>query len=337
MSEQTDIVRYDASKPPGNAVNLKSLMNSPAVLNSLREVVAKTLTPERVVKMLVFAASKNPRLYQCTPHSLLKAAMTSAEVGLDCSGTLGRAYLVPYGSEATFIPGYLGLADLARRSGEIESMDAQVVYKGEKFNLTLGLNPSLIHEPDLFAEKKDEDIVGAYFVAKFKAGGTHLEWMNRSDIEKIRKRSKAANNGPWVTDYAAMCRKTVLRRGIKFCPLSVESQSLIAKAEEDEFDEKARPVVEMGTLSIEDLQPVTQEEPPIDVTKLQSIRDMWQMYKLDLKRKKLSKDGFERIDQILAEEYTTNDLAKIAEIADPDTFAIFLEGCTRTLEEEFIK
>jgi recombination protein RecT len=45
-----------------------------------------------------------------------------------------------------------------------------------------------------------------------------------SEVESIRRRSRAGNSGPWQTDYAEMAKKTVLRRTLKLAPCSPELQ-----------------------------------------------------------------------------------------------------------------
>lgn len=240
--EEKAVATYNPGLPVKSQGTLKSLLNSPSIIRSFAEVAPKHLTPERIVKMVLLAASRQPKLLECSQESLLKAAMTSGELGLDCSGTLGRAYLVPFKNnktgktEAQFMAGYLGLMDLARRSGEIESITAEVIYKSDEFIYEKGLEEKLVHKPDLESDREDRDITGAYMIARFRPNGHHIEFMTRKQIEKIRARSRAAQSGPWVTDYAAMCKKTVLRAGLKFCPLSIEAQHAIAKTD-DEFSD----------------------------------------------------------------------------------------------------
>src|SRR5690606_36561145 len=49
-----------------------------------------------------------------------------------------------------------------------------------------------------------------------------------SEIERIRSRSRAANDGPWVTDYEAMCKKPCSRQHCKLLPTSVERSKAVA-------------------------------------------------------------------------------------------------------------
>ena len=50
-------------------------------------------------------------------------------------------------------------------------------------------------------------------------------YMSREEAEAHgRKYSKAYNNGPWKTDFDAMARKTVIRKLLKYGPMSTKMQ-----------------------------------------------------------------------------------------------------------------
>ena len=72
-------------------------------------------------------------------------------LGLEPNTPLGQAYLIPYTVKGVptvqFQIGYKGLIDLAYRSGEIESIQAHVVYENDSFDFNYGLEPKLMHKP----------------------------------------------------------------------------------------------------------------------------------------------------------------------------------------------
>lgn len=195
----------------------------------------KHLTADRLIRVALTSVQRTPELLQCDQTSLLAAIIQSAQLGLEPDGVLGQAYLIPFNNtkkgkkEVQFIAGYKGLCALARRSGEISSIDARVVREGDKFKYTFGLNPVLEHVPGETAEDEPEGaITHAYAVIRLKDGGHQFDVMTRGQIDAIRKRSRAGTSGPWVTDYAEMAKKTVLRRVLKLAPMSVEAQRAVA-------------------------------------------------------------------------------------------------------------
>jgi recombination protein RecT len=66
----------------------------------------------------------------------------------------------------------------------------------------------------------DSDITGFYAVATLTDGLTVHEYAPKGDVDKIRARSKAGAKGPWGTDYAAMGKKTMIKRVLKWLDLS---------------------------------------------------------------------------------------------------------------------
>lgn len=232
---------------------LEGLMQNPDFMNSLKTVLPKHLTPDRIVKMALVAASRQPLLFKCTKVSVLQSLMKSAELGLDCSGTLGRAYLVPYwnnkasGYECQFIPGYQGLIELARRSGNIARIESRVVYDKDTFTVEYGLDQKLIHIPNLTADRGAVNCV--YAVAEMMDGSRQIEIMTIGEIDAIKARSKSKDRngntvGPWASDYSEMARKTVIRRLTKYLPLSTElAAALIADDEQYGGDSSAFGIV----------------------------------------------------------------------------------------------
>lgn len=197
---------------------LESLLASEGMAESLDVIIDDNLDRKKLVKMATIAASKNPKIYQCTKQSVCISVVTAAQLGLDCSGATGEAYLVPHKNTCTLIPGYKGLREVALRSGKVRNIDAQLVYKCDKFRMSLGTSPAIEHD---VATGDRGEIIGAYAVAFLSAGGHQAEWMTKADIEKIRNRSKC-KGGPWQSDFGEMARKTAFRRLTKYLPTSPE-------------------------------------------------------------------------------------------------------------------
>lgn len=114
------------------------------------------------------------------------------------------------------------MLSIARRSGEVASVTAEVVHEKDEFEVEYGLKPNLIHRP--FLDGDPGPLIGAYVVVRFKGDGVEplFKYMPKAEIDKHRKRSKASSSGPWVTDYESMCLKTVFRAVFKWLPVSIE-------------------------------------------------------------------------------------------------------------------
>jgi recombination protein RecT len=242
-----------------------------ALQSSVPSTMQKYLTPDRVTRIVLGAVSRDKYLMQCTPASILRSVMDSVSLGLEpTGGVLGQAYMIAYRNnkqggryEAQLIVGYRGLISLARRSGGIQSVEAHIVYEKDHFDLEYGLDSKIKHKPSFEADRGK--ILGAYSVARFVEGGFHFEFMTKAEIDAIRERSRAANNGPWVTDYAEMAKKTVVRRASKFWPMSIDMAKALeiesrAEADEEQIDNN---IVDASFANDDD-----EEKPPTKAQKL---------------------------------------------------------------------
>lgn len=199
--------------------------------DQLAMALPRHLTVDRMLRVVMTSVQKTPKLLDCSRQSLMAAVMQAAQLGLEPDGLLGQAYLIPYGNKVTLIPGYKGLLKLARNSGEISTIQAHAVYANDKFIFHYGLEPKLEHTP---TGDDPGQVMAFYAVARLKDGSTQFEVMWKRQVDEIRKRSRSSDDGPWVTDYAEMGKKTVLRRLCKMLPSSVELQRAVALDEQAE-------------------------------------------------------------------------------------------------------
>ena len=197
-------------------------------------VAPKAMNKERMFQLALSAYNQTPELAKCSTASVLGCLMKCTALGMEPSAVdgLGRAYILPFynkktgGTEATFILGYKEMIDLARRSGQLTDISARVVHEGDDFEYEYGLDEKLRHIPST-KPIEGRQLTHVYMVAHFKDGGHYIDVMTRDEVEAVRKRSKAANFGPWKTDYEAMAMKSVIRRAFKFMPVSVEAAGAV--------------------------------------------------------------------------------------------------------------
>jgi recombination protein RecT len=148
--------------------------------------------------------------------------MTCAELGIEPNGR--HAHLIPYKTECQLIIDYKGLVELAMRSGLISRIHADVVCENDTITIK---NGEINHEVNPLISRGN--MVGAYAMCFFKDGTAKHEYMSREEVDGIRKRSRAGNAGPWVTDYNEMAKKTVFRRMSKWLPLSPEIMDTVER------------------------------------------------------------------------------------------------------------
>ncbi len=222
----------------------------------IERVLPKWLTVERFLTQVRFALTQGKtaaKLQQCTPQSVVSSVLMAADLGLDPSGRLGSAWLVPYGTECQLIPGYRGLIDLAVRSGFVRSVNAWVVHENDVFTPVNGRMPKHVpHLPKSGEELDPGPVYAAWCRYKTRDGGDEATIMSLRELWAIRDRSAGyrsaikyqQKDNPWISDPDEMFKKTVIRRALKLAALSPtgafnEALEKFAKAVErdDEVEE----------------------------------------------------------------------------------------------------
>jgi len=211
-------------------------------------------------------------LSTCTPKSIIDCVKLTAQLGLT-PGPQGLIYYLPYKGKkehkAQTIIGYKGLIKLAKRSGNVSDIYAIPVYSDEPFKIRGGIDHGIDHDIIHIGERGD--FIGCYAVAKYKDGTYHSEWMRKDEIDAIRKRSAAGSNGPWVTDYIQMARKTVIRRLCNGLDLETDIAANITQADQMEFvkevDANVKKTPDTGAVSLDEAMKAEVETEPLEASK----------------------------------------------------------------------
>jgi recombination protein RecT len=222
----------------------------------LQAVLSKGLTFEKVAEVVSTLCYRNPRIAECERGSIFAAVMQGSELGLSFSPSLGEAYLVPRFNgklrimEANFQAGYRGWAKLIHESGGADWPMADVIREGDGFRYWLdGEGYHLIHEPTL---GNKAPVIGAYCRTNLRPSGeVRFAVIDVDEIEASHHRSQSyiqsqkkgfTEDGPWVTDWNEMAKKTALLRLRKYLPTSPKME-IVGENEAMEFDGTPRNVI----------------------------------------------------------------------------------------------
>lgn len=216
---------------------IAAIMCDPKIKSQIALALPKHMTADRMARIAITEIRRIPKLANCDQNSFLGAIMQCAQLGLEPGSALGHAYLLPFDNnkkritEVQLIIGYRGMIDLARRSGQIISLTARAVYENDEFSYAYGLTPDIKHIP---CDGDQGAITHVYAVANLRDGGVQFEVMSKAQVDKIRSQSKSSGNGPWVTHYEEMAKKTAIRRLFKYLPVSIELQQAVMLDEKGE-------------------------------------------------------------------------------------------------------
>lgn len=300
----------------------------------------KWLTVDRLLRVIFSSLLKNPKLLDCTKESLFISIMQCAQLGLE--PILGRAYLIPYNNnklvngkwqkvlECQFQPGYQGLVDLARRSGEIKDVFAMVVYEKDAFDLEYGTNRKLMHKPYLGEDAGDP--LGAYTVWENKEGLKSFEFMPLHEIYKRRNKSQAyqyavanpknenAQECPWIQWPEEQMKKTVVKHHSKLQPASIEFMEAV---EMDDMAEIGKPSIS-GFLGA-GMTPEISDESIINQEMVKAFDD--------LIPKDADRESVDAYIRKCADHFKKTVEAFKAAVIDNDEFVDFWEAYKKTLPE----
>lgn len=215
--------------------------NMQAMAPEFRAALPAHITVEKFTRVAMTAIQNNPDLQNADRRSLFGAVVRLAQDGLLPDGR--EAAIVLFGKQAQAMPMIAGVLKKVRQSGEISYVSAQVVYENDRFKWTLGFDENVEHEPAPL-DQEPGDPVAAYAVAVLKDGSRLLEVMRKSEIEKVRNVSRAKNNGPWVSWWSEMARKTVMRRLAKRLPMSSDLEEAFERDATMAIDHEATRAVE---------------------------------------------------------------------------------------------
>lgn len=295
---------------------LKLAINEDEVQQRIMDAVGKN--PGTFVTSVLELFSGDPYLQRCDPKRVIWECLKAASLRLPISKALGFAFVIAYKQRTkftvqnpdgsyrekwddvytpTFQIGYKGLIQLAMRTGQYRTINADAVYEGE---LRKGSKLTGIYDFD--GERKSDKVIGYFCYFELLNGFSKTLYMSVEAMAAHAKQYSKALSGKevtvesllnlanlpmaadsnknlgWLGNFHGMAIKTTIRNLLsKYGYLSVEMER--AFNYESESDEKAieisadhqlpgsspidATVIDMETASFEDL---SNEAPAPQVT-----------------------------------------------------------------------
>jgi recombination protein RecT len=205
------------------------------VIPTIKSVLPKHLTHERMIKLVVHATEKNPDLLRCSRASLKAALIEASELGLEPLGVTGQACLIAYGGSVQLMPMYKGLIKLARNSGQLIDIQSEAVFAKDTFDFSWKTEGNKIldvleHKPFLLGDRGE--ITGGWARATLKNEACPSDPVVRQsylDITKLKKiRAEASPKSKmWQLWPEEAVKKSCIKNMLKQLPQSVELSQAI--------------------------------------------------------------------------------------------------------------
>lgn len=189
----------------------------------LEAALPKHLNPDRMARLAMTAFSQNKALQACDVRTIFSSIIVLSQLGLE-PGIDGQAYLVPYKTTCTPIPGWKGYVDLVSRAGRA-TVWTGAVFEGDDFDYQLGDTPYLKHRPG--DENDESKLTHVYAIGRVKSAEFPvIEVWSIGKIKKHRdKYNKVGQKHYSFTNLEMYARKIPLLQVLKYMPKSVELQN----------------------------------------------------------------------------------------------------------------
>ncbi len=264
-NKQTQAVAQQQPKPVDL---LKSVIRAESVQQQFQNALGKH--KDEFVASLIDLYTGDPQLQRCKPQAVVAEALRAATMRLALNKALGFAYIIVFNNSVkdpatgqwtkvptpTFVPGYKGYIQLAMRTGQYRTINADMVYEGELRNVDK-LSGTIAFD----GEKKSDKVVGYFCYFELLNGFSKVLYMSVEDMAKYALRYspsfkgkekptfdalvKQAQSGQvssevgWKGNFNDMALKTVIRRLLsKYGYLSIEMMNVIAKDDDEAMSDR---------------------------------------------------------------------------------------------------
>jgi len=211
MTDQTKAITVT------NYDKIRAMASNEITIKRFTDMLGNRSSAMSYISSAMLAVANSDDLMACTPSSVMNSVMRAAALRLSCDPATKQAYIVPFNHydkktkqstrQAQFIPGYIGLNQLAQRTGKYRHLNTSPLYEGQALDIN-----QLTGEPVLRGQKKNADspVIGYFHYFELFNGFKHALYMT---VEELRAHGEkyAPSNPKWKSDFSSMAKKTVTR------------------------------------------------------------------------------------------------------------------------------
>jgi recombination protein RecT len=281
---------------------MKSVINAPSVQEQFQNALGDH--KDAFVASLIDLFTGDKALQTCKPAAIIAEALRAATLRLPLNKALGFAYIIVFNNSVknddgswskiptpTFVPGYKGYIQLAMRTGQYRTINADFVYEGEMRKVS-----KLTGEIALDGEKKSDKIIGYFCYFELLNGFNKTLFVSVEDMAqyalryspsfkgknkpsadaliKLAQANQPSTKVGWEGNFNDMALKTVIRRLLsKYGYLSVEMQNALAKDVEDAQMSRNDLIIENANTQAIDIDSTQYEEVDTETGEIKNGED----------------------------------------------------------------
>lgn len=281
---------------------MKSVINAPSVQEQFQNALGDH--KDAFVASLIDLFTGDKALQTCKPAAIIAEALRAATLRLPLNKALGFAYIIVFNNSVKnddgswskiptpiFVPGYKGYIQLAMRTGQYRTINADFVYEGEMRKVS-----KLTGEIALDGEKKSDKIIGYFCYFELLNGFNKTLFVSVEDMAqyalryspsfkgknkpsadaliKLAQANQPSTKVGWEGNFNDMALKTVIRRLLsKYGYLSVEMQNALAKDVEDAQMSRNDLIIENANTQAIDIDSTQYEEVDTETGEIKNGED----------------------------------------------------------------
>lgn len=241
------LITLDRHPTNGVFMSSKDLVQFTHDLNgqtkAIQSMLPAGMDSRRFLRTVVNTVSTHPqsdRLLSADRQSLFSACQRAAGDGLLLDGR--ESTLIVFRDKkartevVNYIPMVQGLVKLARNSGEIANITAELVYSNDSFQYRPGVDEQPAHEPDWFGERGEP--IGVYAVITTHDSEKIVSVMPKKRLMVIAGSGRNVeqydpNKG---THFEEWWKKAAIKNVLKYAPKSTYLESALSSESTTSFD-----------------------------------------------------------------------------------------------------